>query len=390
MPSPRPRILFLDHAGVLGGAELSLLDVARHFAAGSKVVLFEDGPFRERLEAAGVAVAVMVAPPSVSRVRRQGGLGQDLRSLPGVLKLARDVARQARGYELLYANSQKAFIVAALAGRWARRPVVWQLRDLLTAAHFSNTHRRLVVGLANRWAARVLANSKATAAAFTAGGGHAARVRVVLNGIAPEHFVAVDNVDVETLRDELGLRGAPVVGVFSRLAAWKGQHVLLEALATMPGVHALLVGTALFEEETYAASLRRRAEAPDLAGRVHFLGFRDDVPALLHLVDVVAHTSTAPEPFGRVVVEGMLAGRPVVAARAGGVLEIVEDGQTGLLVAPGDAPALACALRQVLSSPEDARTLAEAGQAAALTRFSLTRMLDELEQHLGEVAKTSG
>ena len=83
-----PRILFLDHAAVMGGAEWSLLDVARHFADRSTVLLFEDGPFRARLEEAGVAVEVMQAPASVSRVRRQGGLMQDVRSLPGVLKLA--------------------------------------------------------------------------------------------------------------------------------------------------------------------------------------------------------------------------------------------------------------------------------------------------------------
>ncbi len=380
-----PRILFLDHVGVLGGGELSLLDIARHFAAGSRVLLFEDGPFRDRLEAAGVVVEVVTAPASVSRVRRAGGTMQALRGLPGVLKLARAVARRARSYDLLYANSQKAFIVAALAGRWTRRPVVWHLRDLLDAAHFGNTQRRVVVGLANRWAACVLANSEATATAFVEAGGRAEIARVVHNGIAPEDFVEVDRAGVEALRDSLGLRGAPVVGVFSRLAAWKGQHVLLDALASLPEVHALLVGTALFEEEAYAAALRRRAEAPGLAGRVHFLGFRDDIPALLHLVDVVAHTSTAPEPFGRVVVEGMLAGRPVVATRAGGVLEIIDDGMTGLLLAPGDAGALARALHDLLASPEKARRIAAAGQAVALERFSLSRMLEQIERHIEEV-----
>lgn len=382
-----PRILFLDHVGVLGGGELSLLDIARHFSDEGRVLLFEDGPFRARLDAAGVAVDVAPAPASVRRVRRKGGALQALRSLPGLLKLTGTVARRARRYDLLYANSQKAFIVAALAGRWTRRPVVWHLRDLLTAAHFSGAHRRVVVGLANRWTVRVLANSEATATAFVAAGGRADIVRVVHNGIAPDRFVAVDCAEVEALRDRLGLRGVPVVGVFSRLAAWKGQHVLLEAVAGLPGVHALLVGTALFDEGAYAASLHRRAERPDLAGRIHFLGFREDIPALMHLVDIVAHTSTAPEPFGRVVVEGMLAGRPVVATRAGGVLEIIDDGQTGLLVAPGDAEALARALDALLSSPENARWMAAAGQAAAQDRFSLSRMLAEIEHALREVKK---
>ena len=377
-----PRILFLDHAAVMGGAEWSLLDVARHFAAQSVVVLFEEGPFRERLEACGVTVEVMAAPASVSRIRRQGGVMQDVRSLPGVLTLARRVARRAQDVDLLYANSQKAFIVAALAGRWAGRPVVWQLRDLLTAAHFSNTHRRIVVRLANRWAARVIANSEATAEAFAVGGGDPAKVRVVHNGVDPQPFEEVEGTQVMALRDQLGLAGVPVVGVFSRLASWKGQHVLLEALAQMPNVHALLVGAALFEEEHYATSLHRLVETLGIADRVHFLGFRDDVAALMHVVDIVAHTSTAPEPFGRVVVEGMLAGRPVVASRAGGVLEIIEDGVTGRLVEPGEANALRHALQHLLDNPDEACAIAAAGQAAALERFSVSRMLRDLEHLL--------
>lgn len=383
-----PRILFLDHVGVLGGGELSLLDIARHFAATSEVLLFEEGPFRERLERAGVAVDVVEAAASVRNVRREGRGVKDIRSLPGVFNLVRRVARRARAYDVLYANSQKAFVVAALAGRWARRPVVWHLRDLLTAEHFSRSRRRLVVRLANRWARRVLANSEATAQAFVSRGGRMDKIGVVHNGIDPTPFVEVDRAAVAAVRAELGLGAVPVVGVFSRLAPWKGQDVLLDALAALPRVHALLVGAALFGEEVhYAASLHEQAERLGLADRVHFLGFRSDIPALLHGVDVVVHTSTAPEPFGRVVVEGMMAGRPVVATRAGGVPEIIDDGRTGILVAPGDVQALTRAIDRLLTSPEEAQTLAEAGRKEAMKRFSLQRMLDDLEDHLAEVQR---
>ncbi|MFQ5569662.1 MAG: glycosyltransferase family 4 protein [Rhodothermales bacterium] len=379
------RVLFLDHTGLLGGAELTLLDIARHFAAESKMILFEDGPFRERLEAAGVPVEILPAPAPVRGVRREAGLWQDVKSLPGVLTLVRHVARRSRGYDVLYASSQKAFVVAALAGRLARKPVLWHLHDLLTPEHFSHTHRRLVVGLANRWTARVITNSEASARAFIASGGQASNIHVVYLGLRPERFTNVSSTAVEALRRAIGIDGGPIVSVFSRLAPWKGQHVLLEALADVPQVHALLIGQALFGEEDYAASLHRLAEALGITGRVHFLGFRDDIPELLHLSDVVLHTSTAPEPFGRVVVEGMLAGRPVVATHAGGVLEIIEDGKTGILVEPGDAHALARALNHLLSSPDEAHALAKAGQAAAQTRFSMQRMLNDIEQQIEEV-----
>jgi glycosyltransferase involved in cell wall biosynthesis len=98
----------------------------------------------------------------------------------------------------------------------------------------------------------------------------------------------------------------------------------------------------------------------------------------MRLVDVVLHTSTAPEPFGRVVVEGMLARRPVVATRQGGVLEIVEDGVTGRLVPPGNAAALAHTLKDLLATPDAAARLAANGYARARATFSVASMLEGL------------
>ena len=239
--------------------------------------------------------------------------------------------------------------------------------------------------LANRMTARVLVNSEATRAAFVQAGGDARKTHVVYNGLDAEAFDAVSEAEVEALRRRLGLAGVPVVGVFSRLAFWKGQHVLLEALAHLPGVHALLVGEALFEpDRQYRAALERQAVHLGLPGRVHFLGFRSDVPLLMRMADVVTHTSTAPEPFGRVIVEGMLAKKPVVATRAGGALEIIEEG-AGVLVPPGDAGALADALRSLLEQPVSARQMGTRGYARAATHFSVSQMHDALRAHVEAV-----
>jgi glycosyltransferase involved in cell wall biosynthesis len=378
-------VLFLDHVGVLGGAELCLLDVALHHADSGKVLLLADGPFRERLERAEVSVEVLSTSPAVSGIRREGGEKQDLRAVPAVLQLSWRVARMARAYDVLYANSQKALIVGALAGKIAGKPVIWHLHDILTADHFSRTHRQIAVTVGNLLVSRILANSKATAEAFAESGGRVERVHVVYNGIDPAPFRSVDQAEIDNLRRELGLVDVPVVSVFSRLALWKGQHVLLEALARLPEVHALLVGAPLFGEDAYAKDLRQRAKRLDVADRIHFLGFRRDVPSLMRLSDIVVHTSVAPEPFGRVIVEGMLALRPVVAARAGGAAEIVDDGVSGLLVAPGDANALASALTELLANPAKAQALAETGYKMALERFSLRSMLENVEKQLQQV-----
>ena len=376
------RILFLDHSAALGGAELYLLDLAPAFAPPGEVLLLEEGPFYEKLRAAGIPADVIAAPEAVRRVAREAGPFRALRAVPGLLRLAWRVARKARAFDLIYANSQKALVVGSLAAQMARRPLVWNLHDVLTTEHFSAMNIRLAVTLANRFARLVIANSEASKAAFLEAGGRVPVV-VVHNGIDVERFAAVDSEQVVALRQKLGLRDGPVVGLFSRLAPWKGQHVLLEALAELPDVQAILVGEALFQDEQlYAEQLRKRAAQPDLEGRVHFLGFRDDVPVLMQLVDVVVHTSVAPEPFGRVIVEGMLARRPVIATRGGGAVEIVRDGETGLLVQPGDAQALAAAIQHLLKHPDLARQLAEAGSQDARHRFSIEAMRKGVHQAL--------
>lgn len=382
----KPRVLFLDHTGSLGGAELFLLDIARDNLESSLVVLLAEGPFHERLKEAGVRVEVLPAPEAVSGVAREGGFEQDLLAVPGVLSLARRVARMSQNYDLLYANSQKALVVGALAGKIAQKPVIWHQHDLLTPDHFSWAHRRLAILLSNHLVNRVIANSKAVAEALVKGGGRADHVRLVYNGINPLPFESVAPAEIDTLRRQLKLEGIPIVGVFSRLAPWKGQHVLLESLPYLPEVHALLVGEAIFGERAYATALRERSKALGVEDRVHFVGFRRDIPQLMRLSDVVVHTSVAPEPFGRVIVEGMLARRPVVATRAGGAVEIIEDEVSGILVPPGDAKALARVLKDLLADHERSRVLAEAGHAAALERFSLQAMLKGVAQQLQEVA----
>jgi glycosyltransferase involved in cell wall biosynthesis len=284
-----------------------------------------------------------------------------LKAVPGVLELTRRVAKLARGYDVLYANSQKALPIGVLAGKLTNRPVIWHLHDMLLANHFSRAHRWLAVALANRLVAQVIANSRAIAMAFVQSGGRAERVRVVYNGTDSRMFESVTPTKTDALRQELGLAGVPIVGAFGRLAPWKGQHVLPEALVRLPRVHAILVGEALFGEHDYAEALREQAETMGVADRVRFLGFRQDVPALMRLSDVVVHTSIAPEPFGRVIVEGMLACKPVVATRAGGTVEIIENGVSGVLVPPGNADALAGILTDLLADASRGHGLAKAG-----------------------------
>jgi glycosyltransferase involved in cell wall biosynthesis len=347
--------------------------------------VFADGPLVPALRARGLRTEVLRAPAGVTDVRRSSGWRAALRAVPGVVGLARELARVTTPRDMLYANTQKSWIVAALVALAARRTVVWHLHDILSRAHFSRLLARVAVALANRCAALVIVNSATTGEAFVAAGGRRSLVRIVHNGIDVAPFDALTGGD-DVRRS--GAQAAPrpvTIGLFGRLSQWKGQHVLLEALRELDGVEALIVGDALFGEHAYRRRLRAIAAEPALAGRVRFLGQRADVPELMKSVDIVVHTSLDPEPFGRVIVEGMLAERPVIATRGGGVDEIIEDGVDGVLVPPNEPAALAAEIRRLCAEPALARRLAVNGRAKALRQFLLGTMQRRLATVLGEV-----
>ncbi len=365
------KIFFLDQSGKLGGAELSLLDVAEAYGDRCRVGLFADGTFRVALEQRQIATTVLMHEPL--SVQRKSGMLQYLGNMSKLVPLIQRTAQISRSYDLIYTNTQKAFVVGAIASFLSRRPLVHHLRDILSAEHFSRANIQIVVTLANRFARLILCNSHATRDAFIVAGGRAELAVVVYNGFKPEQYQNYSSA-ADCIRQTLNLSDQQfIIGHFSRLSPWKGQHVLIDALQHCPShVVAVLVGDALFGEEEYVAQLHQQVADLGLGDRVHFLGFRSDIPELMSACDLVVHASIAPEPFGRVIVEAMLCGTPIVAAEAGGAIELVEHGKTGWLCPPNAVDKLADIINHCIIQPDQVKVIAHHAQAVAMQRFSLT------------------
>lgn len=396
------KILFLDQSGQLGGAELCLADLAQYYGDRCRVCTFAPGPFPEKLRQQQIAVEVLAEQGL--RFQKQSGAGQAVKALKNLGPLIYRVSRLSWQYDCIYANTQKALVVGAIASRLSRKPLVYHLHDIVSPEHFSDLNQRIIVTSANQ-AALVIANSKASQTAFVAAGGRAELTHIVYNGfdlgrypakaqrqfsskkISEEISGAVSEEAVpSSLRLTLGTADQFVVGHFSRLSPWKGQHVLIDALQHCPAsVTAVFVGGALFGEDSYTQQLQRQIETLKLGDRVKFLGFCSDIPALMSACDLIAHTSTAAEPFGRVIVEGMLCDRPVVAAAAGGALEIIEHNKTGWLTPPGDARKLADIIMRAYRQPELAAAIAQQGKAMAQQRFNLENTNAQIDRLLKTV-----
>lgn len=343
------KILFLDQTGSLGGAELCLLDTAEYYRDSCLVALFERGPFYDRLQQKNIPVQIL--NPLPLEMRKQGSLWQAMRQFDRLLPLIMQVIQLSRQYDLIYANTPKALVVGAIASLWSRVPLVYHLHDIISLDHFSWINQTLLIRLANATAKLVIANSEASQDAFILAGGKAHITHVIYNGFQVDRY-HINTTQVQVLRQQLQIDDKFVIGHFSRLSPWKGQHVLLDALADCPeNVVALLVGSALFGEDEYVQTLHQQVEQQGLHDRVQFLGFREDIPDLMAACDLIAHTSVAPEPFGRVIIEAMLCQTPVVAAAAGGAVELIAHEKTGWLTPPGDVQALAAIIRHCQMSP---------------------------------------
>lgn len=367
----RLRIAYVTHSAALSGAELF---VARVTAASRRtepvVVVGEDGPLVTLLAHQGVETIVVPLDDAVRARTSRSGTGSALRAATSALRATAALARALRAarIDVVTTHSAKAHVYAAIAARIAGLPTVAHVHDLARGPHLSRSN-----GIVLRTALRFLpahrvTNSQTTKRSLGRWGSSAAVVGCPA-AIGPVPAPPTD--------------GPPVLGMFGRLAEWKGQDVAVRAFAraasALPaGTTLRIVGGALFDGDAeYARHLHELVADLGLEARVHFTGHVTDVAAQLATCSVVVHASVRPEPFGQVVVEAMAAGRAVIASSAGGPAEIIDDGRTGLLVPPGDVDALATAMRHVLA-PGTARRLAAAALADA-DRYRPDRIAAELE-----------
>jgi glycosyltransferase involved in cell wall biosynthesis len=362
--------LLVDHAPFFGGAESFLLDLlsALNRAEFTPSIVTEPrSPVLERLRASGAPVLTTPLP----QINRNPFFLWRL--VYAGARLAR-LARAAHA-DVMHSFTVRTHLIGAIASQLSGVPLLWRICD--------DTMPRWAGSLFGRVPRCIVAVSQYIAAYYP---------NLRFTGFAPDGARPPSPISRAAARAELGLRADElVVAHLGRLVRWKGQDVFIRALArvaqTIPNARGLIVGAWHAEDdkpgplgggETYYRELCALAE--QLGAPVAFIGFQSDPGKAYAAADIVAHTSTAPEPFGRTVIEAMIAGRPVVAANAGALPEINTPG-TGLLTLPGDANALADALVNLLSSETHRAQMGLAARARAEAEYTLAKMTRRMEQY---------
>ena len=373
------RVLFVSHTGLVGGAEHALLDVVNHLPAEvDPIVACPEGPLVDAIADAGVRREIL--PPVSATLRLH-----PLRTPAALVELVRAggalraVVRRSRP-DVLHLNSTRAALLTATRPPGA--PTVVWVHDSLGPGAANALIARAIAARATR----VVANSAHTAARFRARAPGSA-VAVVTNGIDLTRFDP-DRVTREDARARLGIAtGEPALGMVAQITPWKGHDLAVEALAAVRAAHPrarlLLAGetkfvgrSVRFDNRAFLARLRERIARDGLEEAVSFLGERADVPTVLRALDVLLVPSWE-EPFGRVVVEAMAMGTPVIATARGGPAEIVDDRRTGRLVAPRRPDLWAEAIEELLGDDAGRAAMASAARGE-VGRFAIAACVDAL------------
>jgi len=418
------RITAVAASAQLGGTERVLLDfAARAFEhdLNLRVLTPRDGPLIAILNEIGVPAQVVPASERMlAGSQRAGHLWSLPGSIAGLIAWARALQRHQffQDADAIYTVAFKAHLAVA----WLRRhPVVWHLHEYPPAAT-----TRVWRGLRRFVPDAMIANSNATARAwFGAEGGvagghltsHLSRLTVVPNGVDLDRFRPRPRT--HWVHEKLGIpREHRIIGMPAVFARWKGQIEAIQAFSVVgsqfPDVHLVFVGGSIYDtvaERAYALELERAVRA---AGeRVHLLPFQPKIELAYAEFDLVLHYSLRPEPFGRVILEAMASGVPVIAAGEGGPIEILgerevangpqvangppdrltarpPDRPVGWLAPPRDVPALARTLLEALSLPRDQlHAMGEPARRRAEDHFSARQFARKVADALrGAVLET--
>jgi glycosyltransferase involved in cell wall biosynthesis len=390
-------IVFLSPTGQTGGAEAALHELLAglresHPSWSLRLIVASDGPLVTRVKALGVPVDVLPFPASLARLG-DWGLGTGLWARLVFLAKCAAVVLPVLGYirrlrnrlqsespDIIHTNGFKMHLLGIWA-RSGRASVVWHLHDYVS-------RRSVAARLLRRYAhctAAVVTNSNSVAEDIRQICGDDTSVHAVWNAIDLDRFSPEGpRVDLDDLSGLPHAEGVLRVGLVATFARWKGHRTFLNALAMLPSslpLRGYVIGGPVYEtlgSQISLAELRETVASLGLESRVGFTGFVQDAATAMRALDIVVHASTEPEPFGLVIAEGMACGKPVIASRAGGALELTQPGINALGHDPGDVAGLAGRIEELVRDADLRRRLGRAGRTAAEAHFSRRRMTGEL------------
>ena len=373
------KIAFYNHTSTISGAEISLLLTAKHLTKAHPILFAPEGELLQKARSQGLEVIAL--PSYRARMTRNPFLL--VIYVIGMLwagwKLA--LLMKKSQVDIIHANSIRAGMMAGLFRWYHRLPVVWHIRDMPPQGLIG----KLIKRLAGSTSQALIGISESVIQGIE----HpsvAERCHLVHNGVELRSFHSEEKQGIkESIRSELKTpQDAQVLAIIGQIAPWKRQEDAIESFASLVregrNIVLWIVGEAKFrqENERYLGRLQEKVKSLGLEDKVKFTGFREDVLEICCAADLLLLCSDH-EPFGRVIIEAMSQGTPVVATRGGGVPEIIEHGMSGFMYEIGNTDELTHYIRQVLDHEAVWFSFSQNGQERAREMFSIAQTSQKVE-----------
>jgi glycosyltransferase involved in cell wall biosynthesis len=369
------RVCFISHTAARNGAELALLELLKglnKLNVQCLVFVPEKGPLLGELDQLNIEWRLL-SYPWWWKSRRKSLPRRILRTLQGLVAAAR-IAIMLRHWHCDVVVTNTVVVVAGAFAAWlADKPHIWHLhesayRDVRTTFDLGS---RRAASLINRLSALIVVVSHAVAEDYSRYINRD-KIRVIYQSVTI-------NAEIEEKLDRNPLKNCFQCCMVGSIQPWKGQNEAIKALSEIVrrgiDAHLLIVGD---ENRVFTAALRKQVKACGLEQRITFTGYVNEPMQFIRMADVTLVCSRW-EAFGRVIVEAMLAGKPVIAtANSGGTAELIEEGKTGLLYERGNHIELADKIQYLYKNPEVRSKLGQAGYASAVGRFTLERYAQEM------------
>ncbi len=382
-------ILFVHASSDLYGSDKVLLDLLLNLDQARFrpiVILPGKGPLFDSIQHAGIEVHDL----PLARVARSGF------SIAGVATLAmkimvsvRAISKAVAGRKIDIVHSNTLAVVSgAIWAMLTKTRHLWHVHEIIVHPKIINTYYPRLVNLLS---CKVVANSDATREWLVSRSpGLGGRTVTILNGL--DHEGAVAASEIARVRDACNASDAEiVVALVGRINRLKGHKILVDALEILDArgistIRALVVGSPPAGQEHFKTDLCTYIQSSRVAGIISMMDFTADIWPVWAACDIAVVPSTEPESFGMVAIEAMSLHKPVIASNHGGLVEIVDNGITGLLVPPGDAGALADALEMLVMDPIRRKEMGERGYQRQKNYFSLRAHTTAFESHYIEIA----
>ncbi len=384
------KILFVNPVGAIGGAERALLtmmaallntqpDIQLHLIVGT------DGTLIAQAEKLGVEVKLLKLPEQFNQLGDSAFKGSNqaiarLTLLWRLIKILPNIGKYLREFQqsicelppdLIHSNGIKSHLLIALAGI-KNTPVIWHIHDFYGSRPLMAQVLKWVSDCAKLGIAISQAVAKDAETTLPK-----LPIEIIYNAVDINYFSPIPSPPHNSL----------LVGLVATFARWKGHDIFLEAaseiIKTNPdlNVRFCIVGGAIYQTRGSQFSeqeLKDKAAYLEIADKVDFLGFQQDIAQVYHDLDIVVHASTQPEPYGLAIVEAMACGKPVIVSQAGGAAELFTHNYDAIGVPPAEPKALAVAILDLLDHPEKRQFISEKARHTVTKRFSQERLGEQI------------